>query len=496
MVTRRLRTGVSAACVLALAFGSLVGCQQKAEQQTGGATPAATAEVPAHMDYDVVVVGAGGAGMTAALSAQQEGVKVALIDKVASVGGNTNFSSSGMNASETKFEKEQGIEDSNQLFIDETIKGGHDKNDRALVEVMANNSAAAIDWLDEKGIKLDNLTQTGGMSVKRTHRPTDGSAVGGVLVKGLLGNVEKEGIDLYKDLKATDLIKDGDKIVGVTAQDKQGKTVEINAKAVVLATGGFAANEEMVLKYKPEYKGMVTTNPSTSTGDGMVMAEKAGAQLVDMEYIQIHPTVEQKTSTLIAEGIRGGGAILVNQNGERFTNEMGTRDVVSAAELQQEGGYAWEVLDQKVRENNKAVEKYVKAGLALEAQSLDELAGLMKVDASKLKETVAAYNGYVDAQGAGDPFGRTTGLNKLEQGPFYVIKVAPGVHHTMGGVRVDTESRALDKDGKPLVGLYAAGEVTGGIHGANRIGGNAVCDIIVFGRNAGKQAAIYVKQAK
>lgn len=484
-----LKKAFAYACALALSCAALSACQNNQPATSPGAQDKAA---DMKLNYDVVVVGAGGAGMTAALTAQAEGASVAIIDKVGAIGGNTLFSSSGMNASETKFEKEQGIEDSNLKFAEETIKGGHDKNDRALVEFMANNSAAAIDWLDSIGIRLDNLTQTGGMSVKRCHRPTDGSAVGSVLVKGLKENCDKAGISILTDMKATELIKDGESVVGVKAlAKKDGKEYELKAKAIILATGGFAANSDMVVKYQPEYKGMVTTNPDTSTGDGMIMAEKAGAELVQMEHIQIHPTVEQASSTLIAEGIRGAGAILVNQAGERFTNEMGTRDVVSAAELKQEGGYAFEILDQTIRENNKAVEKYAKQGLTIEAQSLEELAKALKIDPAKLQESVSEYNKFVAAKGEGDPFGRTTGLATLEKAPFYAIKVAPGVHHTMGGVRVDTESRALTKAGTPIPGLYAAGEVTGGIHGSNRIGGNAVCDIIVFGRNAGKQAAAY-----
>ncbi len=493
MFKRKIHAGVAAISALTLAFAALSGCSQQQEpaKSIDSASPSATSTIKT--DYDVLVVGAGGAGMSAALTAQAEGVSVGLIDKVATVGGNTLFSSSGMNASETKFQKEQGIEDSNASFAAETIKGGHDKNDASLVEFMANNSAAAIEWLDSIGIKLDNLTQTGGMSVKRTHRPTDGSAVGGVLVKGLKENIDKQGIEVLGDITATELVKEGDKVVGLKAHDKKGNPVEFKAKAIILATGGFAANKEMVVKYKPEYEGMVTTNPDTSTGDGMIMAEKAGAELVQMENIQIHPTVEQSTSTLIAEGIRGGGAILVNQSGDRFINEMETRDVVSAAELKQEGGYAYEILDQGVREANKAVDKYIKEGLVVEAPSLAELAAKLNVDPAKLEASVATYNAAVATGGQGDPFNRSTGLKALETGPFYAIKVAPGVHHTMGGVRVDTLSRALTKDGKPIEGLYAAGEVTGGIHGANRIGGNAVCDIIVFGRNAGEQASKFAK---
>lgn len=500
MVKRHKILAMIVSCIMAVSLFALAGCGNKgAEPAKESKQPEAAQKKgdakPAEESADVIVVGAGGAGMTAAITAHDKGASVIIVEKAGVAGGNTNFSSSGMNASETKFQKEQGIKDSNQLFIDETMKGGHEKNDKELVTFMCDHSAAAIDWLDSIGLRLDNITITGGFSVKRCHRPTDGSAIGGKLVETLLSNVEKDGIKIEYETKATDLIKDGDKIVGVKAVvTKGGQNTEkiFKGKAIILATGGFAANQDMVAKYKPEYKGMVTTNPPTSTGDGLIMAEKVGAELVQMENIQIHPTVEQKTSALIAEGMRGAGAILVNQKGERFTNEMSTRDAVSAAELKQEGGYAWEIMDEKIRKENKALDKYIKKKIVVQANDLASLAKEIGVDPATLEKTVAEYNKVAEA-GSGDPFERTTGLAPLKEGPFYAIKVAPGIHHTMGGIRVDTKSEALTKDGKAIPGLYAAGEVTGGLHGANRIGGNAICDIIVFGRNAGEQAADYAK---
>lgn len=494
MSKKRSIISMVAALCLVFSLVALTGCNQNAQKDSkafeqASASAQATAE---KTDYDVIVVGAGGAGMTAALSAHESGASVVVLEKTASPGGNTSFSSSGMNASETKFEKEQGIEDSNALFAEETIKGGHGKNNVELVNFMADHSAAAIDWLDQRGIRLDNLTITGGFSVKRCHRPTDGSAVGGVLVDGLEKNIKSADIPVLTDHKVTEIVMDGNKVVGVKAQTKDGSVKEYKGKAVVIASGGFAANAEMVEHYQPDYKGMVTTNPTSSQGEGMVMAEKVGADLIDMQYIQIHPTVEQKTQTLIAEGIRGAGAILMNQKGERFINEMETRDVVSAAELKQEGKFAYEILDDKIRQDNKAVDKYIKAKLVVQSDTLAGLAKELGIDPAVFEKTVADYNAAAEA-GSGDPLGRSTGLAPLKTGPFYAIKVAPGVHHTMGGIKVDTQSRALTKDNTPISGLYAAGEVTGGIHGANRIGGNAVCDIIVFGRNAGTQAAEFAK---
>ena len=248
----------------------------------------------------------------------------------------------------------------------------------------------------------------------------------------------------------------------------------------------------MLAQYRPELLEAVTTNQPGATGDGIVMAQAIGADVVDIDQIQVHPTVEQGTSTLLSEGIRGDGAILVNADGERFTDELLTRDVVSAAEWEQPGGWAYAVFDKHVYDANTSVEeKFVQKGLALSADTFEELAELMEVDADTFVATMAAYNDAIE-NGEDDPMGRTASRNPVVDTPFYAIKVAPGIHHTMGGLRIDTDTEVLDADGNPIPGLYAAGEVTGGIHGGNRLGGNAICDINVFGHQAAMSALAYL----
>lgn len=441
--------------------------------------------------YDLVVIGSGGAGLSSAISAYDAGVKeICILEKMGVEGGNSNFATSGMNASETKYQKEQGIEDSNVLFADETFKGGHELANRELVDYMCQHSAGAIDWLSENGIVLDNLTQTGGMSVKRCHRPTDGSAVGAALIKGLKAAADKRGLQIFDEHKVTKLIKDNDSVTGVEVETKDGKKT-ITAKAVVLAAGGMGANQEMIVKYRPDLKGFVTTNQAGATGDGYILGEEAGAELIQMDQIQIHPTVEQSSSKLIGEALRGSGGILVNKEGKRFTNEMSTRDKVSAAELEQADKIVYLIYDQKVYDANKACEKYEKAGITVKGSDLADLAKQIDVDANNLQASVDAYNKV--SGGASDEFGRTTGLATLDFGTAYAIKVAPGIHHVMGGIKINEKNEALDKNNTPIKGLYAAGEVTGGIHGGNRIGGNAVCDIVVFGKNTGEQVAEFLK---
>jgi fumarate reductase flavoprotein subunit len=438
--------------------------------------------------FDLVIIGAGGSGMAAALSAKENGVNnLVVLEKESFNGGNTNFSSSGMNASETRFQKEQAIEDSNELFAEDTYKGGKELGERDLIEHLCDNSAEAIDWLDSINITLDNITLTAGSSVKRCHRPTDGSAVGKTLVPGLAAALGADGITIANGVDVKKILTADGKITGVETADG---TV-YNAGAVIVTTGGFGANFDMITLYRPDLKDYVTTNAQGTQGDGMRMAEEVGAGLVDMEQIQIHPTVDQATGSLIAEGIRGGGAILVNSEAKRFTDEMLTRDVVSAAELAQPGSFAYVLYDQQIYDKNPDAANYEKLQLSTKANTLAELAQALGLDAATLEATVSTYNNAVTA-GAADEFNRTQSLVVLDHAPFYACKVAPGIHHCMGGIRIDTRNQALDKSGKPIAGLFAAGETTGGIHGANRLGGNAVCDIMVNGRQAGRTAAEYL----
>ncbi len=445
------------------------------------------------IDTDVVVVGAGGAGMTAAIELKSAGVNVIIVEKMPMVGGNTVRSSGGMNAAETKVQKSLEVEDSVETFIEDTMAGGHNLNNRELVTVLAENSSDAVDWLESIGAPLPELSFSGGATNKRIHRPAGGGDVGTYLVEHFTANLEKLGVEVMLNTEATELITNEGAVTGIKAESAN-VNYTINAKAVVLATGGFGANEEMYTEYKPELKGYVTTNAPGATGDGIRMAEAVGAKLVDMEQIQIHPTVEQTTSILVTESVRGGGAILVNQSGKRFTDELLTRDIVSAAINKQEGSYAYIIFDQYLRDNLAAVEKYVEGGITVQGNTIEELAARIDVEPAVLSETLKVWNTAVAEKKDGE-FGRETGMeNDITKGPFYAIKIAPGVHHTMGGVEINTDAEVINTDGEAIQGLFAAGEVTGGIHGGNRIGGNAVADIVVFGRVAAASALKYIGQ--
>lgn len=498
----------------------------------------ATAE-DSTVDADVVVVGAGGAGMTAAITAAGEGKSVVILESQSMVGGNSVRATGGMNAGKTVYQDENefgesaGVEkslktaaekyadnetitalaktvseqwaayqanptgyfDSVELMELDTMIGGKGINDPELVETLCANSADAIDWLDEHGITLHNVSSFGGASVKRIHRPVNAEgktvSVGSYMIPLLQENCEKAGVKMMLDTTATEILTDANgAAVGVKATGASGETVTVNAKAVVLASGGFGANLDMVVKYKPELKGFMTTNAPGIQGQGIEMAEAIGAATVDMDQIQIHPTVEANTAALITEGLRGDGAVLINAEGKRFIDEVGTRDVVSAAEIAQTGSYSWLVVDQAMVDASSVIQGYIKKGYTVTGATYEELGKAMGVDAAAFAETMDKWNGYVEAKNDPD-FGRTSFANPLNTAPYYAVKVTAGVHHTMGGLKINANTEVLNEKGEVIPGLFAAGEVTGGVHGANRLGGNAVADFTVFGRIAGAAASDY-----
>lgn len=451
-------------------------------------------KTPVTLDCDVVVVGAGGAGLTAAVRATQEGAKVLVLEKMPMVGGNSLKASGGMNCANTKFQEAAGITDSGvKEFIEDTMNGGHQLNDISLVTTLAENSAEAVEWLESIGAPLPKVAATGGTTHKYLHSPEDGSPVGSYLVAKLSEEAEKQGIEIMLNTTATEILMDNGAACGVKAEDSEHEYT-VNAKAVILATGGFGSNFELMCSYNPSLVNAVTTNHPGATGDGIMMAEAVGAATVDMEQIQLHPTVYQATSMLVSEKMRSLGAILVNQEGKRFCNDLSTRDAVSAAELEQTGGYAYIIFDQNLVDHNKSAQEYINKGMAASGESYEELAqnmGLVDDAIAAFVQTMDTWNKAV-ADGADEEFGRNNGMDDdLSTAPFYAIQIAPGIHHTMGGIKINTNAEVISTDGNVIPGLFAAGETTGGVHGGNRIGGNAVCDFVVFGRIAGLDAAEY-----
>lgn len=514
-------------------------------------------------DTDVVVIGAGGAGMVAAINIKEAGKDVIVLESQPMTGGNTVRSTGGMNAAKTtyqdanEFAEQAGVEktlatatddealkaaldenvsDENIAFIKDlaatvqkqydeynanpegyfdsvelmeldTMIGGHGINNPELVKTLAENSADTIDWLDTTvDAQLQSVGAFGGASVKRIHRPVNDegktTAVGAYIVPKLTEKVESEGIEVLYNTTATKILMEDGKAVGVEAEGESGNTVTVNAKAVVIATGGFGANLDKVVEYRPDLAGFCTTNAAGAQGQGIEMATEVGAATVDLDQIQIHPTVhldDQGNAHLITEGLRGDGAILVNQNGERFYDEVSTRDKVSAAEIEQQNAtgadHVWLIIDQAMADASAVIQGYINNGYTVTGQTYEELAAAMGIeDPAVFADTMDKWNACVEA-GEDTMLSenqRTSFANPLNTAPYYAITVTPGIHHTMGGVVIDSSAEVLDENGAAIPGLFAAGEVTGGVHGANRLGGNAVADICVFGRIAGNSAVAYV----
>ena len=493
-----------AATVGAMAAFGMAGCSNKGDGK---------AESKAE-EYDIVIVGAGGAGMSAAIAAHDAGVeKVVVLEKEGNVGGNTNFSSSGMNASETKFQKAQGIDDSNELFAQETLDGGHDTGNPELVHFMCDNSAGAIDWLDSLGITLDNITMTGGMSVKRCHRPTDGSAVGKTIVPGLQKAVEDRGIEIKTNCDVKELVQADDGSITGVKTDKG----DYSAKAVILAAGGLGSNPDMITKYRPDLEGYVSTNQPGATGDGYAMAEAVGAQLIQMDQIQIHPTVEQSSSMLIAEGLRGGGAILVNSEGKRFFNESRGAvfvDVYNA--MTSAGGVLYTIFDQSMIDDlinkgavlpfnaivlagvplkalPKTLEMGYERGWAFKADTVKELAQQIGVPPENLESSMKRVNEFAKT-GVDEEFSRKPEHLRafnLNKGPYYALKGVRCFFLTLGGVTVTPQFEAKNPQGNVIPNLYVVGQDIGGLYDSSydlRCEGSASSFAMTSGRVAAENA--------
>lgn len=447
--------------------------------------------------YDAVIIGSGGTGLSAAIQAHELGLKVAVFEKEEELGGNTNRASSGMNAAETNVQLKHGVIDNVADFYRETYKDGGRLNDKDMLGYFVYHTAPAIDWLADHDIHLDDITVTGGMSQKRTHRPASMAPIGGFLIQHLLAVVQQEQIAVFQPVRVTHLQMKNGRISGVKVTIN-GVDRHINAGAVILATGGFGASQEILKKYRPDLANYKTTNQPGATGDGLKLAEEVGAELMQMNLVQVHPTVQQDQPHvyLIGEAVRGEGAILVNAHGERFVNELNTRKIVSNAITALPEHSAYLIFDQGIRDRVKAIDFYDQVGLVKKAATLTQLADKLGIDPDHLVETVQKWNKSVashhDAQ-----FGRTTGMDRpIEQPQFGAIHIAPAVHYTMGGIHITPKTQVLDGNGNIIKGLFAAGEVAGGLHGNNRVGGNSIAETVVFGRQAGQQVTLYLRQSR
>ena len=447
---------------------------------------------------DVIVIGGGGAGLGAAVSAHQNGANVILLEKMPRLGGNTIISGGAFNAADPGRQSKQGIEDSIDKHFTQTYEGGDKLGNEDLIKVLTENAYPAVEWLEGLGMKFDDevFTVLGGLW-PRAHKPS--SPLGTGFIDTYQKYIdENDGIEIMLETEVTELITDGGRVIGVKAKGSNNE-ITINANnGVVIASGGFGANIEMRDKYNkqwPVLTNLMTTNHPGATGDGLRLAEEAGGNLIGLENIQLLPMGDPETGSLsgnIEQGVEN--RIFVNKDGNRFVDEGARRDVMTKALMEQEDASMWIIVDKHsyetgdVKNNfNESIDELISQNRAFKGDTLEELAEKIGVDPEKLIKSIEEFNKAVEI--GTDEFGRSLFDEKLDTAPFYAGARVPTVHHTMGGIEINTSAQVVDKDGNIVPGLYAAGEVTGGIHGSNRLGGNALADISVFGRIAGESAA-------
>lgn len=449
---------------------------------------------------DVVIIGAGGAGLAAAVSAHQNGAKVLVLEKMPLVGGNTIISGAAYNAVDPKRQTAAGIEDSIDKHYTQTYEGGDKLAKPELIRTLVEKAYPALEWLESMGMKFkDEIFTVLGALWPRSHKPEKPIGTGYIeTYMDYIGKHSKD-IEIMLNTKATELFVEDGKVIGVEAESPENIVIAKANSGVIIATGGFSANinaRNLYNKMWPDLTNIKTTNRPGAMGDGAWMAEKIGANLIGMDQIQLLPMGDIETGSLsgnIEQGVED--RIFVNKDGNRFVDEGARRDVMTKALFEQEDSFMWVIVDKHSyptgdTKNNfdETIDFLLEDGTAYKADTLEELAKKIEVDPDNLIKSVETFNQAVDKK-IEDPFGRTLFDNRLDTPPFYAGARMPTVHHTMGGIEINTKAQVLNKEGNIIKGLYAAGEVTGGIHGSNRLGGNAVPDTVVFGKIAGESAA-------
>ena len=487
-------------------------CAKEAEAYTrlADAEAVPAADVKDTYDTDVCVVGGGGAGLASAIAAVQAGASVVVLEKCGITGGSTNVSEGALNAVDPERQEKQGIEDSIETFYDTTMKGGHEKGTPELVHYLTDHALDSVHWLESLGVEFkDECGSATGSLGERSHYTVtpSGNSYIRVFEQFVADNPDK--IVILNDMQAKELITKDGTVVGVKALFDGEKDVTVNAKAVIIATGGFGANIEYRQSVNDGVWKEVTLDDSIgctniapcAQGEGLALAEGAGAELIGLSDIQLHPCGTPGTGLMEDIRTSGRNRIFVNTDGKRFVNEGAERDVLCKNIFAQPDGTYWVVVN-KLRypdpdepdSNGATINNMLALGHIVAADSVEELAKQMNVDAGNLQAAIDGYNEVVG--GKEDEVGfvaDNTADAAMTEGPWYACRKVPTVHHTMGGIRVNVKSEACDADGKAIPGLYAAGEVTGGIHGSNRLGGNAIADCMTFGRNAGTNAAKYAE---
>ena len=432
-----------------------------------------------------------------------------VLEKCGITGGSTNVSEGALNAVDPERQEPQGIEDSIPTFYETTMKGGHNTNNPELVHFLTDNALDSVHWLESLGVEFkDEIGSATGSLGQRSHYPATPS--GNTYIRSFQQFIDDnaDAIMLLNNMQAKELIlDDAGAVVGVKALYDGEQEVTVNCGAVVIATGGFGGNVEYRQKVNTGVWKEVVLDDSIgctnikpcAQGEGMVLAENAGAELICLSDIQLHPCGTPGTGLMEDIRTSGRNRIFVNTDGKRFVNEGAERDVLCKNIFAQPDGTYWIVVNtlrypdpDEPDANGATINNMLALGHIVAGDTVEALAGEMGVDAANLQASIDAYNAVVE--GGTDEFGfvaDNTADAAMTEGPWYACRKVPTVHHTMGGIRVNVESEACNADGEPIPGLYAAGECTGGIHGENRLGGNAIADCMTFGRNAGTNAAKY-----
>ena len=457
--------------------------------------------LPARWDetYDVVVVGCGGAGMAAAIKAADQGAKVVILERLAFPGGNTQLAQGQMNAADPVRQPRQGIKDSWELHAKQTLAAGDFRGRPDRVETLCKNAYGAVTWLESLGMKFrDDVFQMFGGLYPRAHQPVEPKGKGYTQV--LLKALKDRNVPILRNIRVTDIIRDtptsGD-VRGVCCQTKDGERYIRARRAVVLAAGGFSANQHLRELHDPRIAGLGTDNlPNKLAGEVMMAAVRVGGYLVGMDFIQSTPGAPAGKKMKLLLNFNVNGSIYVDKRGNRIVNEGERRDRIRDAVLGTPERYGYTVCDNENfmsydEVNRKAIHEGIKINEAWTAPTIRELAVKMGLDPDGLEKTIDRYNNVFVKNGKDDDFGKTpVNLTKrIEKGPFWACYTGMTVHHTMGGLNTNTKAQLLDWQGKVIPRIYAAGEITGGIHGTNRVGGNAVLDCFVFGQIAGENAA-------
>lgn len=456
-----------------------------------------------------IVVGGGLAGLSAAHTVLERGGNVLMLDKQSFMGGNSTKATSGINGAGTRTQQLDGVPDNAKIFFDDTKKSARELARDDLIQVLTGRSGDAVNWLEDRfGLKLDKVARLGGHSQPRTHR--GGAQFPGMVITYAqmerledLAVSEPHRVKIKMKARVVKLLKDPSGSVTGVEYSHDGKMHQAHGP-VILATGGYAADftsDSLLKQYAPQFYDLPTTNGDHCTGDGQKLALAIGASAVDLEKVQVHPTglvnpkdPDAKVKFLAAEALRGVGGLLLDGEGKRFVDELQHRDFVTG-KIWENGKYPIRlVLDGKAsKEIEWHCKHYVGRGLMKRCENGEALAKEFGLKPEVLKKTFEDYNESVRSKK--DPFGKKffSGEWKFDDF-FHVAIMTPVLHYTMGGLQIDPESRVLDPAGKPIPGLFAAGEVAGGVHGANRLGGSSLLGCVVFGRVSGDSASAYQLQ--